>query len=126
MTAQPAGTFAEPRPSDVTWTHLIYALHASASASVLRAPRSLSRLSCRIAFHRGGDPELREAERRAGKRCSSRTSAGRFARSGSRCSGCAGVAAVAALDARADRFVTLWIAAVVIGLWVLYRVVRGG
>jgi uncharacterized membrane protein len=126
MTAQPAGTFAEPRPSDVTWTHLIYALHA---VGVSLGVASSAFIVTSFLF---GLPSIVAVILNYVRR---RNVRGTFLESHFRWQirtfwfALLWIVLASLLSLPLMLvligFVTLWIAAVVIGLWVLYRVVRG-
>jgi len=126
MTAQPAGTFAEPRPSDVTWTHLIYALHAvgvslGVASSAFIVTSFLFGLPSIVAviLNYVKRSDVRGTLLESHFRWQIRTFW--FALLWIVLASLLSLPLMLVLIG----FVTLWIAAVVIGLWVLYRVVRG-
>jgi uncharacterized membrane protein len=126
MTAQPAGAFAVPRPSDVTWTHVIYALHA---AGVTLGVATSAFIVTSFLF---GLPSIIAVILNYVKRSDVR---GTYLESHFRWQirtfwfALLWIVLAAALSVPLMLvligFVTLWLAAVVIGLWVLYRVIRG-
>lgn len=126
MTASPITTFAEPKPSDVTWTHVIYALHA---AGVTLGVATSAFIVTSFLF---GLPSIVAVILNYVKRSDVRgTVLESHFRWQIRTFWFALLWVVTAsllslpLMLVLIGFVTLWLAAVVIGLWVLYRVVRG-
>lgn len=126
MSASPAGAFTEPKPSDITWTHVIYALHA---AGVTLGVATSAFIVTSFLF---GLPSIVAVILNYVKRGDVR---GTFLESHFRWQIRTFwfallwivVASLLSLPLMLVLigFVTLWIAAVVVGLWVLYRVVRG-
>jgi uncharacterized membrane protein len=126
MTELPAGGIAQPRESDVTWTHIIYALHAVGVTFGLATSAFI------VTSFLFGLPSIVAVILNYVKRGDVR---GTFLESHFRWQirtfWFALLWIVLAfllslpLMLVIVGFVTLWIAAVAIGLWVLYRVVRG-
>jgi len=104
MTDMPTGAAGDPKPSDVTWTHVIYALHA---VGVSLGVATSALIVTSFLF---GLPSIVAVILNYAKRGDVR---GTFLESHFR------------WQIRTFWFALLWIAAVAIGLWVLYRVVRG-
>jgi uncharacterized membrane protein len=126
MTASPIGTFAEPKPSDVTWTHVIYALHAT---GVTLGVATSAFIVTSFLF---GLPSIVAVILNYAKRSDVRgTVLESHFRWQIRTFWFAllwivlGTLLSLPLMLVLVGFVTIWIAAVVIGLWVLYRVTRG-
>ncbi len=124
MTA--ALAFREPKPSDVTWTHIIYALHA---VGVSLGVATSAFVVTSFLF---GLPSIVAVIMNYIKRSDVR---GTFLDSHFRWQirtfwyallwiAVASLVSIPLMLVLIG-FVTLWVAAVVIGLWVLYRVVRG-
>jgi len=126
MSDQSAGAFAEPNPSDVTWTHVIYALHAvgvslGVATSAFIVTGFLFGLPSIVAviinYVKRGD--VRGTYLESHFRWQIRTFW--FALLWIVLAFLLSLPLMVVLVG----FVTLWIAAVAIGLWVLYRVVHG-
>ena len=126
MTDMPVGALGEPKPSDVTWTHVIYALHAvgvslGVATSAFIVTGFLFGLPSIVAviinYVKRGD--VRGTYLESHFRWQIRTFW--FALLWLALATLVSLPLMLVLVG----FVTLWIAAVVIGLWVLYRVVRG-
>ena len=126
MNASRPGVFPEPKPSDVTWTHIIYALHASGvtlgvATSAFIVTSFLFGLPSIVAvilnYVKRGD--VRGTFLESHFRWQIRTFW--FALLWIVVASLLSLPLMLVLIG----FVTLWIAAVVVGLWVLYRVVRG-
>ena len=126
MIDMPTGAAGDPKPSDVTWTHVIYALHAvgvslGVATSALIVTSFLFGLPSIVAvilnYAKRGD--VRGTFLESHFRWQIRTFW--FALLWIVLAFLLSVPLMLVLVG----FVTLWIAAVAIGLWVLYRVVRG-
>jgi len=126
MTDMPVGALGNPKPSDVTWTHVIYALHAvgvslGVATSAFIVTGFLFGLPSIVAviinYVKRGD--VRGTYLESHFRWQIRTFW--FALLWIVLAFLLSLPLMLVLVG----FVTLWIAAVVIGLWVLYRVVRG-
>jgi uncharacterized membrane protein len=126
MSATPAGPVPDARPSDVTWTHLIYALHAvgvglGVATSAFIATSFLFGLPSIVAvilnYVKRGD--VRGTWLESHFRWQIRTFW--FALLWILLAFLVSVPLMLVLVG----FITLWMAIVVIGLWVLYRVARG-
>ena len=126
MTDMPVGALGEPKPSDVTWTHVIYALHAvgvslGVATSAFIVTGFLFGLPSIVAviinYVKRGD--VRGTILESHFRWQIRTFW--FALLWIVLAFLLSLPLMLVLVG----FVTLWIAAVAIGLWVLYRVVHG-
>lgn len=126
MTDMPVGALGNPKPSDVTWTHVIYALHAvgvslGVATSAFIVTGFLFGLPSIVAviinYVKRGD--VRGTFLESHFRWQIRTFW--FALLWIVLAFLLSLPLMLVLVG----FVTLWIAAVAIGLWVLYRVVRG-
>ena len=126
MSDQSAGAFAEPNPSDVTWTHVIYALHAvgvslGVATSAFIVTGFLFGLPSIVAvilnYVKRGD--VRGTFLESHFRWQIRTFW--FALLWIVVASLVSIPLMLVLVG----FVTLWIAIVGIGLWVIYRVARG-
>jgi uncharacterized membrane protein len=126
MIPPPPGTFTEPKPSDLTWTHVVYALHASGVAlgvltSAFIVTSFLFSLPSIVAVILN---YVKQADVR-----------GTFLESHFRWQirtfwfALLWVAAAFVLSLPfmlvLIGFATFWLAAVLVGVWVLYRVIRG-
>lgn len=126
MSTPIAGALAEPRPSDVTWTHLIYALHGVGVALGIASSAFI------VTSFLFGLPSIVAVILNYVKRSDVR---GTFLDSHFRWQIRTFwfallwivVASLLSLPLMLVLvgFLTLWLAAVVIGVWVLYRVLRG-
>ena len=126
MTDMPVGALGNPKPSDVTWTHVIYALHAvgvslGVATSAFIVTGFLFGLPSIVAviinYVKRGD--VRGTFLESHFRWQIRTFW--FALLWIVLAFLLSLPLMVVLVG----FVTLWIAAVAIGLWVLYRVVHG-
>jgi len=126
MTDMPVGALGNPKPSDVTWTHVIYALHAvgvslGVATSAFIVTGFLFGLPSIVAviinYVKRGD--VRGTILESHFRWQIRTFW--FALLWIVLAFLLSLPLMVVLVG----FVTLWIAAVAIGLWVLYRVVHG-
>jgi uncharacterized membrane protein len=126
MTGISTGPFESPKPSDVTWTHVIYALHAvgvslGVATSAFIVTGFLFGLPSLVAvilnYVKRGD--VRGTFLESHFRWQIRTFW--FALLWIVLASLLSLPLMLILVG----FLTLWLAAVVIGLWVLYRVVRG-
>jgi len=126
MTDMPVGALGNPKPSDVTWTHVIYALHAvgvslGVATSAFIVTGFLFGLPSIVAviinYVKRGD--VRGTYLESHFRWQIRTFW--FALLWIVLAFLLSLPLMVVLVG----FVTLWIAAVAIGLWVLYRVVHG-
>ena len=122
----PVGSFTAPRPSDVTWTHLIYALHA---AGVALGVATSAFVATSFLF---GLPSIVAVILNYVKRDDVRgTYLESHFRWQIRTFWFALLWVVVAfllslpLMLVLVGFLTLWIAVMVVGFWVLYRVLRG-
>jgi uncharacterized membrane protein len=124
--SSPAGTFAQPVRSDVTWTHVIYALHAVGVALGVASSAFIvtsfvfglpSIVAVILNYVKRGD--VRNTFLESHFRWQIRTFWYALL--------WIVVAFLLSLPLMLVLvgFATLWLAAVIIGLWVLYRVVRG-
>jgi uncharacterized membrane protein len=126
MIPLPTGVFTEPKPSDVTWTHVIYGLHAAGVALGIATSAFI------VTSFLFGLPSILAVILNYVKRGEVR---GTFLESHFRWQIRTFwyallwivVASLLSLPLMLVLvgFVTLWIAAVVIGCWVLYRVIKG-
>ena len=126
MTAASTGNFSEPKPSDITWTHVIYALHA---VGVSLGVATSAFIVTGFLF---GLPSIVAVILNYVKRSDVR---GTFLESHFRWQirtfwfALLWIALTFLLSLPLMLvlvgFVTLWLGAVIIGLWVLYRVARG-
>ena len=126
MTTSPVDTYREPDPSDLTWTHVIYALHAS---GVVLGVATSAFIVTSFLF---GLPSILAVILNYVKRSDVR---GTFLESHFRWQirtfwfallwiALATLISVPFMLVLVG-FLTLAVAAVVVGLWVLYRVIRG-
>ena len=126
MTDMPVGALGNPKPSDVTWTHVIYALHA---VGVSLGVATSAFIVTGFLF---GLPSIVAVILNYVKRSDVR---GTFLESHFRWQirtfwfALLWIALTFLLSLPLMLvlvgFVTLWLGAVIIGLWVLYRVARG-
>jgi uncharacterized membrane protein len=126
MTVSAPGALVEPRPSDITWAHVIYALHA------IGVTLGIATSAFIVTSFLFGLPSIVAVILNYVKR---RDVRGTFLESHFRWQIrtfwfallWVVVASLLSLPLMLVLvgFVTLWVAAVVIGLWVLYRVARG-
>jgi uncharacterized membrane protein len=126
MRPSPGSTFIEPKPSDVTWTHVIYGLHGVGVALGVATSAFI------VTSFLFGLPSILAVILNYVKRGDVR---GTFLESHFRWQIRTFwyallwivVASLVSLPFMLVLigFVTLWVAAVAIGLWVLYRVVKG-
>jgi len=126
MDALPTGGFAQPKPSDVTWTHIIYALHGVGVALGVATSAFI------VTSFLFGLPSIVAVVLNYVKRGDVRgTYLDSHFRWQIRTFWYALLWVVVAfllslpLMLVIVGFFTLWLAVVVIGLWVLYRVIRG-
>lgn len=126
MDRVPAGAYIQPRPSDVTWTHVIYALHGigvalGVATSALIVTSFLFGLPSIVAvilnYVKRGD--VRGTFLESHFRWQIRTFW--FALLWIAVSALLSVPLMLVVVG----FITMWAATVVVGLWVLYRVARG-
>jgi uncharacterized membrane protein len=126
MMPSPAAIFTEPTPSDVTWTHVIYALHGAGVALGIATSAFI------VTSFLFGLPSIAAVIMNYVKRGDVR---GTFLESHFRWQIRTFwyallwivVASLLSLPLMLVLvgFVTLWLAAVIIGVWVLYRVIKG-